>query len=131
MKKTKNEKQVNKTGRALWFMLLLLIPVFLILFLLSTHFAQKRESEQEYARRSILVNITENEQQRNEERIQDVHHNILILGTLRVFAESADAAENALIVVKIDDVIKEHQEHGYPAQVVYPVFSHLVRPSMA
>ena len=66
MKKTKKEKQVNKTGRALWFMLLLLIPVFLILFLLSTHFAQKRESEQEYARRSILVNITENEQQRNE-----------------------------------------------------------------
>ena len=66
MKKTKKEKQVNKTGRALCFMLLLLIPVFLILFLLSTHFAQMREREQEYARRNILVDITENERQRNE-----------------------------------------------------------------
>ena len=61
----KEKKQINKTGRAFFIMLFLLIPVFLFLSLLSMHFALKRETEQENMKRSALVNIVSNEQLEN------------------------------------------------------------------
>ena len=56
----------------------------------------------------------QNEQQRHEKWIEDIHHNILILRVLRVFTETTDAAKDAFVVVKINDVVKQHQKHRHP-----------------
>ena len=61
MKKAKEQKNQNNTGRAYLTMILLLIPIFLLLTILSTRFAQQREREQENSKRSTLVSIVANE----------------------------------------------------------------------
>ena len=61
MKKAKEQKNQNNTGRAYLTMILLLIPIFLLLTILSTRFAQQREREQENSKRSTLISIVANE----------------------------------------------------------------------
>ena len=55
--------------------------------------------------RVLCADARQNEQQRHEPRIEDVHQHILVLRTV---AETAHATENALVVVKVDDVVQQH-----------------------
>ena len=73
----------------------------------------------------------QDKEQRHKPGVQDVHHNILVLGHLGIRAEASDAAKDAFIIIEVDYVIKEHQEHRDPAQIVHPMLSHLVRPPIA
>ena len=93
--------------------------------------------------RNLIQSITgtdagQKEEQRHEPGVEDIHHHVLILLDVGIRAETADAAEDTFIIVKVDDVVEEHQENGHPAQIVEPVFSgggygraHFPRPSIA
>ena len=66
----------------------------------------------------------EQEQQGHEPGIQDVHDDVLVL---RSVTETADTSEYPFVVVEVDDVVQQHQQDRHPAQIVYPVLSHLGR----
>lgn len=60
------------------------------------------------------------EQQRHEPGIKDVLDDILIL---RSVAKAANTAENAFVIVEIDHVVEQYQQHRHPTQVVNPMFA--------
>ena len=64
------------------------------------------------------------EEQGHEPGIEDVHDHVLIL---RSVTEAADAAENTFVVVEIDYVVEQYQEYRHPAEIIQPMFSHIVR----
>lgn len=47
----------------------------------------------------------QDEQQRHEPGIQNVHYNVLVLRILRILAEAAYTAEHALVIVEVNDVV--------------------------
>ena len=86
--------------------------------------------------RLLLQRITgaytsQQKQNRHEPRIENIHHNILILRILWVITEATNATKDSFVVVKIKDMVKQHQQYRHPTKVIHPMlaFHHLPSPN--
>ena len=75
------------------------------------------------------ANASKQEKEGHEPRIEYIHDNILVLLILWVFTKTANTTEDAFIIVEIKNVVKQHQKHRHPTEIIDPMLTFHYLPS--